>query len=87
MAEVGEPSSNQEQGGEWQNASLPVHIVGGTFTGVLSDDSFAIPTDEIKTCLRITKELVKCFYQPSIESERFASNVLAGVITKSKKRD
>jgi len=55
---------------------------------VLSDDSFAIPTDEIKNCLRITKELVKCFYQPSIDSERFALwliNVFDGVITKSKK--
>jgi len=33
--------------------------------------SFAIQIDEMRTCLRITRELAKCFLQRSMESERF----------------
>ena len=64
-------------------------MIRGVLTGVLSDNSFAIATDETKTCLRIAQELIKHFHQPSIECERFAlwlMNVLDEVITKSKKR-
>ena len=69
--------------------SLSVRLIRGVLAGVLSDESFAIATDEMKTSLRITQELIKYFHQPSIKSERFASwlvNVLDEVVTKSKKR-
>ena len=55
------------------SVSLSVRLIRGVLAGVLSDESFAIATDEMKTSLRITQELIKHFHQPSIESERFAS--------------
>jgi len=88
MATGGETSNlrnEMEQGGERQNVSMPVRMVRGVLAGVLSDESFAIQTDEVRTCVRITRELAKCFHQPSVESE-FASwliNALDGVIEKS----
>ena len=92
--------SEQEQNGEHGELSeelranqpdvcLPVHVIRGVLAGVLSDASFAIATDETKTCLRIAQELIKYFHQPSIECERFAlwlMSVLDEVIMKSKKR-
>ena len=81
--------NEMEQGGERQSVSMPVRMVRGVLAGVLSDESFAIQTDEVRTCVRITRELAKCFHQPSVESEKFASwliNALDGVIEKSKKR-
>ena len=63
-------------------------------SGVLVDESFAIPTEEIKKCLSITQSLLKhcnsCDQAYQARRERFYSwlvNVLEDIIGKSKKRN
>jgi len=77
MAKAGESlkilkSNEQEQGGERKSIPMPVRLFKGVLAGILPDKSFTIQTDEMRTCLRIMRELTKCFLRPSLESGRFA---------------
>ena len=47
-----------------------VCLVRDVLGGILSDESFAIQTNEMRTWLRIMRDLAKCFLQLSLELER-----------------
>ena len=68
-----------------------VRIVRTAIVGVLVDESFAIPTEEIKKCLSIAQSLTKHFNcdVALYRCETFSNwlvNVLEEVIRKSKNR-
>ena len=57
-----------------------VRIVRGAVTGILADESFTIPTDEVKKCLEMARTVTKQFGQPSAAACVTFSSWLVGVL-------